>query len=133
MDLKSNALYSNAIAFKRNDNISLCLSFTGEFKIVEPFPAPIYPIEHSSAKVTCVAYDAAGEKIPKNIMFKRVDQFNNYINLTEDGNIYFTGRTEGRMIGRQVKLNAMDYERTIQVILPGKVHPGISWVSFPFF
>lgn len=98
MDLKSSALYSNAIAFKRNDNISLCLSFSGEFKIVEPYPAPIYPIEHSSAKVTCVAYDDAGEKIPEKIMFKRKDRFNVYTNLTEDGgNIYFTGRTEGKV------------------------------------
>ena len=74
------------------------LSFSGEFKIVEPYPTPIYPIEYSSAKVTCVAYDDAGEKIPDKIMFKRVNEYNTYSNLTEeDGNLYFTGRTEGRM------------------------------------
>lgn len=91
--------------------ISLFLSFSGEFKIVKPYPKPIYPIEHSSAKVTCVAYDAAGEKIPEKIMFKRVDNFNTYYNLTADGNLYFTGRTEGRMKRWLVKLNVMNYKR----------------------
>lgn len=95
--MKPNALCSNTIACKRNDNIPLCLSFSGEFKFVEPFPAPIYPVEHSSAKVTCVAYDDAGEKIPEGILFKRVHPFNKYTNVTEDGNIYFMARTEGRM------------------------------------
>lgn len=83
------------MAFKRS-SLSFFLSFSGEFKFVEPYPSPIYPIEYSSAKVTCIAYDDTGDKIPEKIMFKRVDDFNNYINLTEGGNLYFTGRTEGR-------------------------------------
>ena len=98
MDLKSNALCSNAIACKRNDNIPLCLSFSGVFEFVEPFPAPIYPVEHSSAEVTCVAYDNAGEEIPKEIVFKRVHKFDRLTNVTEaGGNVYFVGRTEGRL------------------------------------
>ena len=97
LDLKSNALCSKVIACKRNDNIPLCLSFSGKLQIVEPLPAPIYPAEHSSAKVTCVAYDDTGKLIPEKIMFTREVKFSNKINLTEDGNLYFTGRTEGRM------------------------------------
>ncbi|KAL9970947.1 hypothetical protein ACROYT_G023412 [Oculina patagonica] len=64
------------------------------FAIVEPYPYNIYPLEFTSAEVTCAAYDASGVKIPSKILFMRRDQFNQYIELKENDNLYFTNRTE---------------------------------------
>ncbi len=72
--------------------------FSAEFEIVEPYPEIIYPIEYTSAQVTCVAYDSSGVKVPDTILFVRRDDFNNYVNLTDDGNLYFTRKTEGRKV-----------------------------------
>ncbi|CAH3152457.1 unnamed protein product [Porites lobata] len=65
-----------------------------DFRIVEPFPANIYPVEFTSAQVTCVAFDSAGIKTPERIQFMRKDNFARYINITANDNIYFTHRTE---------------------------------------
>ncbi|XP_078370890.1 immunoglobulin superfamily member 10-like isoform X1 [Oculina patagonica] len=77
--------------------LALFLAFgvaKAEFEIVEPYPEIIYPIEYTSAQVTCVAYDSSGVKVPDTILFVRRDDFNNYVNLTDDGNLYFTRKTE---------------------------------------
>jgi len=66
------------------------------FGIVEPFPRNIFAIEFTSANVTCVAYDSLGIKIPEKIIFVRRDEFGGYHELTENGKLYFTKRTEGR-------------------------------------
>ena len=65
------------------------------FGIVEPFPPDnIYPIEFSSAEVTCVAFDPSGVKVPREIQFIK-----NYLSSIEThimptANLYFTSRTE---------------------------------------
>ena len=66
------------------------------FGIVEPFPRNIFAIEFTSADVTCVAYDSLGIKIPEKIIFVRRDEFGGYHELTANGKLYFTKRTEGR-------------------------------------
>ena len=65
-----------------------------KFGIVEPFPDNIYPIEFTSAQVTCVAFDSAGIKTPERIQFMRKDNYARYTNITANDNIYFTNRTE---------------------------------------
>ena len=65
-----------------------------KFGIVEPFPDNIYPIESTSAQVTCVAFDSAGIKTPERIQFMRKGNFAHYTNITANDNIYFTHRTE---------------------------------------
>ena len=65
-----------------------------KFGIVEPFPANIYPIEFTSAQVTCVAFDSAGMKTPERIQFMRKGIFAQYTNISANDNIYFTNRTE---------------------------------------
>jgi len=67
-----------------------------QFKIVEPFPANVYPVEFTSTQVTCVAYDASGVKVPDRIQFMRKDQWAEYTNITAGDNIFFTNRTEGK-------------------------------------
>ena len=57
------------------------------FGIVEPFPENIYPIEGTSAQVTCVAFDSSGIKIPERIQFVRKDELARYTNVTETENI----------------------------------------------
>ena len=57
------------------------------FGIKEPFPESIYPIEGTSAQVTCVAFDSSGMKIPERIQFVRKDIFARYTNVTETENI----------------------------------------------
>jgi len=59
------------------------------FGIVEPFPENIYPIEFTSAQVTCVAFDAAGVKVPDKIVFMRRDKFNRFVELKPNGNLHF--------------------------------------------
>ncbi|CAH3152459.1 unnamed protein product [Porites lobata] len=70
------------------------LPASDDFRIVEPFPANIYPVEFTSAQVTCVAFDSAGIKTPERIQFMRKDNFARYTNITANDNIYFTHRTE---------------------------------------
>ena len=70
------------------------LSAQDNFGIVEPFPENIYPIEYTSAQVTCVAFDSSGEKTPDRIQFMRKSNFAIYRNLTASDNLFFTTRTE---------------------------------------
>ena len=88
---------------------------------MEPYPEIIYPIEYTSAKVTCVAYDQSGEKVPDMILFLRRDGFNNYVNLTDDGNLYFTNRTEGRK-GYLIV--------TREDLFVGRLHLSINFITF---
>lgn len=60
---------------------------------MEPFPNNIYPIEFTSAQVTCVVFDAAGVKVPEKILFMRRDQFNTYVELKPNGKLHFTNRS----------------------------------------
>ncbi|KAL9965146.1 hypothetical protein ACROYT_G028903 [Oculina patagonica] len=62
--------------------------------MVEPFPENIYAVEFSRAKVTCVAFDSSGVKVPEKIKFVRRDEFNRSHELTANDNLYFTNRTE---------------------------------------
>ncbi|KAL9986533.1 hypothetical protein ACROYT_G000698 [Oculina patagonica] len=64
------------------------------FGIVEPFPENIYPLEFTSAQVTCVAFDASGVKTPEKILFMRRDEFNNYKELKPNDKLHFNSRTE---------------------------------------
>ena len=70
------------------------LPASDDFRIVEPFPANIYPVEFTSAQVTCVAFDSAGIKTPERIQFMRKDNYARYTKITANDNIYFTHRTE---------------------------------------
>ena len=70
------------------------LSAIDNFDIVEPLPENIYPIEFTSAEVTCAASDSSGEKTPEKILFMRKDQFATYTEITANDNLYFTNRTE---------------------------------------
>jgi hypothetical protein len=67
---------------------------------VEPFPDNLYPIEFTSAQVTCAAFDEAGVKFPEKILFMRRDQFNNYVELKPNGHLHFDNRStlEGNYI-----------------------------------
>ncbi|KAJ7388455.1 hypothetical protein OS493_037523 [Desmophyllum pertusum] len=65
-----------------------------ELAIGRPFPKIIYPIEYSSAQVTCVAYDSSGVEVPEKILFVRQDQFATYVTLKTNDSLYFTNRTE---------------------------------------
>ena len=69
-------------------------SFADPFRIQEPFPANIYPIEGTEAKVTCVAFDPSGNKTPERIQFMRKDNFARYTNVTASENVEFTQTTE---------------------------------------
>ena len=69
-------------------------SFADLFGIKEPFPANIYPIEGTEAKVTCVAFDTSGRKTPKSIQFMRKDNFARYTFITASENVIFTKRRE---------------------------------------
>ena len=64
------------------------------FGIIKPFPENIYPIEGTSAEVTCVAFDSSGVKTPERIQFMRKDQYARYTNITATDNIKFTSRIE---------------------------------------
>ena len=63
------------------------------FGIVEPFPENIYPIEFTSAQVTCAAFDAEGVKVPEKIVFMRRSQYNNFVELKPNGNLHFDNRS----------------------------------------
>jgi len=67
---------------------------------MEPFPEDIYPIEFTSAQATCVAFDAAGVKVPEKIVFMRRDELNRFVEPKPNGNLYFVSRStfEGKEI-----------------------------------
>ena len=69
-------------------------SFADPFRIQEPFPANIYPIEGTEAKVTCVAFDPSGNKTAERIQFMRKDNFDRYTNITASENVELTQTTE---------------------------------------
>lgn len=70
-----------------------------KFGIVEPFPKNIYPIERTSAEITCVAFDPSEEhKTPERIQFMRRDKSGRYKIITETENIYFRNRTEEEVV-----------------------------------
>ena len=69
-------------------------SFADPFRIQEPFPANIYPIEGTEAKVTCVAFDPSGNKTAERIQFMRKDNSDRYTNITASENVEFTQTTE---------------------------------------
>ena len=75
------------------DFLSL-FSVNSRFGIVEPFPENIYPLEFTAAEVTCVAFDSNGVHTPVKIQFVRRDEFNHYVDLTPNDNLYFTNETE---------------------------------------
>ena len=74
--------------------ITSLVSVQGKFGIVKPFPENIYPLEFSSAQVTCAAFDSTGIKIPDRIEFRRKDRYAEYTTLKESNNLHFTNRTE---------------------------------------
>ena len=57
------------------------------------FPENIYPLEYTSANVTCIAFDATGKQEPKLITFYRRDDFSQYREVTGDKYL-FSHRTE---------------------------------------
>ena len=62
---------------------------------MEPFPENLYPLEYTTAKVTCIAFDASGEKVPEKILFMRRDDLNNYKELNSSYEKFsFTRTTE---------------------------------------
>lgn len=67
---------------------------------MEPFPENIYPLEFTSAEVTCVAFDAEGIHVPEKIKFMRRDEFNRFEELRPNDNLRFTNRStlEGKYI-----------------------------------
>ncbi|XP_032229856.1 uncharacterized protein LOC116613479 isoform X5 [Nematostella vectensis] len=83
----------------------------GALQIVSPFPNNMYPIEHEDVHVTCIGYDAANVSvIPSSFSFANVDQFNNRINIPDEGpegHTYYSNRTEenGRKLFASLHLN----------------------------
>ena len=76
-------------------------SFSGTaFGIVEPFPENIYPLEFTSAEVTCVAFDAEGVLDPEKIIFMRRDEFDNYEEIMPSGRLRFTNRST--LVGKYI-------------------------------
>ena len=69
-------------------------SLADAFRIQEPFPANIYPIEGTEVKATCVAFDTSGSKTPERIQFMRKDNFARYTTITASENVIFTETTE---------------------------------------
>ena len=68
------------------------------FGIVEPYPKNIYPIEFTSAKVTCVAYDPSGIKIPEKILFWRRNRYADYMEIKPNENLFLERRNEEVLI-----------------------------------
>ena len=90
------------VSSSSNLHILCFLLSATNFGIIEPFPENIYPIEFTSAEVTCVAFDSLGEKTPEKILFMRKDQFATYteIKANDSLGIYFTNRTERVVVGQ---------------------------------
>ncbi|PFX11754.1 Hemicentin-2 [Stylophora pistillata] len=63
------------------------------FGVIEPFPESIYPLEYTSASVTCIAFDASGKLQPDRIEFHRRDDLNRYRKLEGD-RFVFNHRTD---------------------------------------
>lgn len=61
---------------------------------MEPYPENIDPIEFTSAKVTCVAFDPTGVKTPENISFWRFPRFIDPVELEPNENVFLENRTE---------------------------------------
>ena len=61
---------------------------------MEPYPDNIYPIEFTSAKVTCVAFDSTGIKTPEKIIFLRINRYLVYTELKPNENLFLENRTE---------------------------------------
>ena len=75
---------------------SFFLFFSGEstFGIVQPFPENIFPLEYTTASVTCIAFDASGVREPEEILFFRRDDLNIYTELKPSEKLSFSHRTE---------------------------------------
>ena len=80
--------------FKMDNKCFSFFSETPKFGIVKPFPQNIYPLEFTSAQVTCVAFDGSGTYKPVKIVFERRDEFNSYVELKANDNLHFENRTE---------------------------------------
>ena len=65
---------------------------------MEPYPENIYPIEFTSAKVTCVAYDPSGIEIPEKILFFRMSRFADSTELKPSENLFLEKRNEEVLI-----------------------------------
>lgn len=63
------------------------------FGVIQPFPENIYPLEYTSANVTCITFDASGKLQPDRIEFYRRDDLNRYRKLGGD-RFVFNQRTE---------------------------------------
>ena len=61
---------------------------------MEPFPENIYPVEFTSAQVTCIAFDAEGFWVPEKILFVRRDEFDRFVELKPNDNLFFTNGTK---------------------------------------
>ena len=61
---------------------------------MEPYPDNIYPIEFTSAKATCVAFDPTGIKTPEKIIFLRFSRFLDSVELKPNENLFLENRTE---------------------------------------
>ena len=74
---------------------SFLFFFSGEqpFGVIQPFPENIYPLEYTSANVTCITFDASGKLQPDRIEFYRRDDLNQYRKLGGD-RFVFNQRTE---------------------------------------
>ncbi|XP_066020994.1 hemicentin-1-like [Pocillopora verrucosa] len=66
----------------------------GTFGIVQPFPENIFPLEYTTASVTCIAFDASGVREPEEILFFRRDDLNIYTKLKPSEKLSFSHRTE---------------------------------------
>lgn len=75
---------------------SCFLFFSGEgtFGIVQPFPENIFPLEYTTASVTCIAFDASGVREPEEILFFRRDDLNIVTELKPSEKLSFSHRTE---------------------------------------
>ena len=67
---------------------------------MEPFPENIYPVEFTAAQVTCIAFDSAGVQTPVKILFVRRDEYNQYVELKPNDNLYFKYKTE--VVGKNI-------------------------------
>ena len=79
---------------------SIVVFIPGKSGINPPYPDNQHVIEYTSVAVTCAAYDTNGIQKPERIDFLRqtddpVTMLWNTIVLKDNGNIYFTNRTEG--------------------------------------
>jgi len=93
---------------------------TSAFGIVEPFPENIYPLEYTKAQVTCVAFDAEGVRVPEKITFVRRDEFDRFVELTPNDNLYFTNKSEQQ--GKYCTYACTVYLNCVQVCVHDSAH-----------